>query len=752
MGKTNQMFKKRVKRHQRDIINKDIHNALASHIEANRGHLFLFKVIENIYTGPRKGDIENLTELRETKWIINSRAVQPPGLNSVIPLKPVLKLRRPTISYWATVAALSDKNQFPSFLRTVPSDQFQSIGAARLISYFGWTWVGMLAEESDYGQQGSQLVKQQLSKAGVCLAFEETIPVVYAEHKSKIIISTITKSTATVIIVFSTEKPFNPLMEDIAKYNITGKVWIATEGWSVSPKFTEKELFNTFHGTLGILFPNYEMPKFKDYLLGIHASKYSHDIFLNSFWENAFGCQWVSLIKNFTQGRKAGDQSSVCTGYESLGDIEKNCFLDLLHYLKNVYFQTREQKAFFFDANGDPPAVYSVLNWQVTGEGTARYTEVGLFDSSASADEDLSINNSMIVWNGAERQIPVSRCSASCYAGFRKSTQPGQPLCCYVCVQCSDGEISNETDSNDCLKCSGTQWSSSRRDQCVPKIIDFLSYNEPLGGSLAAVSICSAVIVSLTLMIFIKYRNTPIVMANNQKLSYLLLVSLLPCSLCSLAFIGQPRDLSCMLRQQIFGIFFALAISCILAKTVTVVIAFSSIDMSSDLRKCVGPRLPNSIVIVSTLLQTAVCITWLSWSPPFCETKSSSSHQWKLIIQCNEGSVVAFWGMLGYLGFLASVSFIIAFLARSLPDSFNEAKFITFSMLVFVSVWFSFIPAYLSTTGKYMVAVEIFAIVSSSAGLLVCIFFPKCYIILLQPHRNSKKYLMGKGQFNRNHC
>nr|XP_033771544.1 vomeronasal type-2 receptor 26-like [Geotrypetes seraphini] len=338
---------------------------------------------------------------------------------------------------------------------------------------------------------------------------------------------------------------------------------------------------------------------------------------------------------------------------------------------------------------------------------------------------------------------PQSRCSQSCSPGYRKLAREGKPLCCYDCIPCPDGEISNQTDMDNCMRCPEDQWPNEKRDVCIPKIISFLSHKEPLGIVLMLLSLFFFLITTVILGIFIKYRDTPIVRSNNRNLSYILLVSLILCFLCSLIFIGHPEEVTCFLQQTAFGITFSISLSSILAKTITVVMAFQSTKPGSKLRKWMGSRVSYSVVLSFPLLQVLLCLVWLVTAPPFPHL-NMQVEDGTIQIECNEGSAIAFYCVLGYLGFLAGISFIVAFLARNLPGSFNEAKHITFSMLVFCSVWVSFIPTYLSTRGKYMVAVEIFAILASSSGILGCIFVPKCYIILLKPHRNNRKYITKK--------
>ncbi|XP_061446523.1 vomeronasal type-2 receptor 26-like [Rhineura floridana] len=450
-----------------------------------------------------------------------------------------------------------------------------------------------------------------------------------------------------------------------------------------------------------------EHQDFQEFLQIVNPSWANGDNFIKVFWQQAFGCS----LSNSTVSTFIG---TTCTGEE------------MLESLPAPYFE--------MSMTGHSYSIYNA----VYAQAHALHTMY----SSSSKHKLMEVRGRLSPRNVEPWQVPpLSVCNDKCPPGYGKKKKEGKKFCCYDCAACPDGMVSNEKDMEMCVSCPEDQSPNKRKDQCIPKILNFLAFNE----TFAIVSIfCALLLTLVTLLvlgIFIKHQDTPIVKANNRSLTYILLITLLLCFLCSLMFIGRPNKVTCLLQQTAFGTIFSVALSSILAKTICVVLAFMATKPGSKMRKWVGKRLAYSIVLSCSSIQVGICTLWLATSPPFPDSDVHTMTD-EIVLQCNEGSVLMFYSVLGYMGFLAILSFTVAFLSRRLPDSFNEAKFITFSMLVFCSVWLSFIPTYLSTRGKHMVAVEIFSILASSAGLLGCIFCPKCYIIVLRPELNSREHLI----------
>uniref|UniRef100_A0A7D9NMD5 G-protein coupled receptors family 3 profile domain-containing protein n=1 Tax=Xenopus tropicalis TaxID=8364 RepID=A0A7D9NMD5_XENTR len=646
------------------------------------------------------------------------------------------------ISYFSTNPILSNRDLFPSFFRTIPSDDFQMRGLAELISYFGWSWLGILANDDDYGQSGLQMVKREIMKGGACVAFVENILTTTADKNAPHIVKVLRESTAKVVVVISSDSHFVFVVEELLRQNVGGNVWIASEAWATSDLLTKERFSRVLLGTIGFAIYHGQMPDFTKYFNSLNPSKDLHDPFIREIWEQTFSlCTMKETLENILPEEQRLSLN-ICFSLNSTL-IPYFFIYQLFHYLKNVTFKTQDGRQIFFDAKGNPPAIYDIVNWRVSARGTLEQVAVGSYDLNRPDRTTFQVDTGEMIWIDNRTQVPLSNCSPSCSLGFRKVIVPGKPVCCHECARCPQGHVSNQTDAVECQPCSWDTWPNLQQDRCLPRTIEFLSYEEPLGYSLAAITIFSSIIPLVILGLFIQYKETPIVRANNYSLSCLLLLSLFLCFLCSLGFIGYPQPEKCLLRQVAFGMVFALCISCVLAKTITVVIAFNATKPGSRLRKWTGVKVPYCVIICCVFIQLCVCVLWLTLSSPFPE-QDTRTKPGLIIVNCNEGSPPAFWCMLGYLGLLASISFIVAFLARRLPDSFNEAKLITFSMLAFLSVWVSFIPAYLSARGMYTVAMEVFAILSSSWALVGCIFVPKCYIVLLRPDMNSREHLMGK--------
>ncbi|XP_030042344.1 vomeronasal type-2 receptor 26-like [Microcaecilia unicolor] len=676
--------------------------------------------------------------------------------------------RYPQITFGLTETSLNEQVEFPYFYHSYPNDYSHFHGLTPLLRLFGWSFVGILTSTDESDILYCEELKKEIIRSGGCVDFLESIPnlailspdegmkrtfqVFQKMYKSKSNVCIIHASNILTVEIFCVK------LSDI----IDSKLYIfsaETSSLKSKSKYTNPARCTALNGSLRLTIREGNIPGLKHLLQNLHASRKTA-LFECDLRNNNKNCTSSEILPKI-DGSPIPFQFSYSLYnmiyamahalhklYTTKFQLENSLKMEfkpwqLNQYLKEVHFKAPDGHEIFFDEKGHAPTHYDIIQIFQFPNLTTIWSHVGSFQPSAPKDKQLFVNQTAIRWKTPSNQVLRSVCSESCTHGYRKVIDREKPVCCFDCVPCSEGEYSNTTDAEICMKCPEDQWPSEKKDECLPRVIDFLSYDDPLGVTLSSISILLFIITALVLGIFIKYRDTPVVKANNQNLSYILLISLMLSFLCTLVFIGQPGSVTCLLRQSAFGMIFTIAVSSVLAKTVTVVIAFRANKPSSKLRKWVGTRVSSYLVLLCISGEIVICTVWLLISPPFPEYDSQSVTG-KMILQCNEGSTIAFYSVIGYMGFLALLSFTVAFLVRKVPDSFNEAQFITFSMLVFCSVWVSFIPSYLSTKGKYMVAVEIFAILASSAGLLGCIFTPKCYIILLRPDLNMREYLIGK--------
>uniref|UniRef100_A0A670ZAX9 G-protein coupled receptors family 3 profile domain-containing protein n=1 Tax=Pseudonaja textilis TaxID=8673 RepID=A0A670ZAX9_PSETE len=645
---------------------------------------------------------------------------------------------------------LSDKSKFPFFHQMLPKEGFHYSAIVQVLLHFRWTLIGLLAPDTEEGENFLRIFPPLLVRKGICVVISQQFSMTgdlvpfkdssFSHWKQVNVFVHFTEH----IIVSSTFHIFQITLATLSG-PIREKIWITTT------------LGNYIISHLG----------YHKYIHSIWSFEFMQNIrptyggfeafsFIDSQYENkSFQCSFSTHVYAVKGQKRCTQKTAVETEDELNGILVENSdsgyiiFMTLAHVLKAAYSSRSWRRGKEVQETLEVPRLKP---WQ-------EMCLERLIDSLSTCNNVGSAN--------CTRNHPGSRTFSNFIkykniAFFKKMIFFLPSLCRYfkqcflenaISSNCGHKKVFHEateylkniaffvyTDTEKCTKCPDEKYPNEGRIQCIPKVISFLSYGEHLGIILVSFALFLFLATGLVLIIFIKHLETPIVKANNRDLSYILLVSLLLCFLSSFLFIGQPRKATCLLRQTVFSIIFSVAISSLLAKTITVVLAFLATKPGNRVKRWLGKSLANSIILSSSSVQIMICSIWLGISPPFCDS-DFHSQPGEIILQCNEGSVFMFYITLSYMGFLAAICFTMAFLARNLPGTFNEAKLITFSMLVFCNVWVSFLPTYLNTKGKYMVAVQVFSILASSAGLLVCIFCPKCYIIILRPDLNTKEHL-----------
>ncbi|KAK9958615.1 hypothetical protein ABG768_010726, partial [Culter alburnus] len=379
----------------------------------------------------------------------------------------------PQVSHYATCACLSDKRQYPTFFRTIPSDHHQVAALARMVKYFGWTWIGTVCSDSDYGINGMASFLKAAEEEGICVEYSEAYYRTQPRSKLKRVADVIRRSTARVIVAFLSVGDMRFLLEELSQQPPPPMQWIGSEAWVTDPEMLR---FNLCIGAMGFAIPQSVIPGFRNFLFDLSPEQVLKFPLLTEFWESSFSCSLKQQTGSFTA-------MPACNGTEDLHALqnpytdtsqlritnmvykatyaiahalhgivcnEKRCGKNIkieprkvFDQLKQVNF-TKNNYSVSFDSNGDPVATYELVNWQIQGDGSVNFVTVGQYDASQPKGQEFSLSRTIIWYDGREK-VPVSVCSESCPPGTRKAVKKGRPVCCYDCITCAEGEISNET-------------------------------------------------------------------------------------------------------------------------------------------------------------------------------------------------------------------------------------------------------------------------------------------------------------------
>ncbi|OCT56739.1 hypothetical protein XELAEV_18004478mg [Xenopus laevis] len=417
---------------------------------------------------------------------------------TTVPIAQILSLYGYSqISYGASDPSLSDRISFPYFFRTVQSDQTNYFTLVQLIKYFGWTWVGFITSDDVPGFYEHQIFTQYLSSQGICLEFtmylNQNVDNADRESRKKIALSTsnviIVGGTVSLLIVGK----LDDLNEALAMKNV---IFLPQWGTYLLHRFTSFKHFNS-NLILYSLYPyNLDSPEIRQYYEQLHPSNNPEDNLLKDIWMRIFFCLSSEQHKNDFYEASHHTSLHNCTGEEYLANHETFKYFGssprmhlpvsimtrtivnlhaeirkeypqihtraityrhkLHHYLKEMTVYITDGQSTKFDKNGNLEMDYGIFSniIKFLNDGfKGTLAPAGKIRVRAPPDQQMEIKEDLITWNSVGSIVPRSQCSDNCLPGFWKATKATTQSCCYDCVSCSEGEISNTIASIFLPKC-----------------------------------------------------------------------------------------------------------------------------------------------------------------------------------------------------------------------------------------------------------------------------------------------------------
>ncbi|XP_037684567.1 taste receptor type 1 member 1 [Choloepus didactylus] len=659
----------------------------------------------------------------------------------------------PMISYEASSTALSMKWQYPSFLRTIPSDRHQVEAMLLLLLRFGWVWISLVGSEGNYGQLGVQALEDQATERGICIAFKDIVPfsAQAGDEKMQNMMQNLARVRTTVVVVFSSRQSAKVFFESVVLANLTDKVWIASEEWAISSNVAKVPRIWGIGTVLGVAIQQRLVVGLKEFEEAyVRAEKGAPRPCPSGSWcsSNQF-CRECSAFTADTMPQLGTfSMSSAYNVYRAvyavahglhqlLGCSSRACSLgpvypwQLLEQIRKVNFLLREDTV-TFDEEGDPLSSYDIIAWDWS-DPQCTFRVIG---SSTWPPVRLDINVTKIQWHTEDNQVPESVCSRDCLEGHAQVVL-GFHHCCFECVPCEAGTFLNKSDPNTCQPCEKEEWAPEGSQTCFPRTVVVFTWHEPISWVLLAANTLLLLLLVGTAGLFAWHLDTPVVRSAGGRLCFLMLGSLAGGSCGLYGFFGEPTLSRCLLRQAPFALGFAIFLSCLTIRSFQLVFIFKfSARIPTFYHAWVQNHGASLFVVISSVAQLLICMTWLMvWTPR--PTREYQRFPQLVVLECTEPSSPGFMLAFAYKGLLSVSAFTCSYLGKDLPANYNEAKCITFSLFFNFVSWIAFFTTVGVYEGKYLPAVNMLAQLSSLSGSFSGYFLPKCYVILWRPDLNS---------------
>lgn len=351
----------------------------------------------------------------------------------------------------------------------------------------------------------------------------------------------------------------------------------------------------------------------------------------------------------------------------------------------------------------------------------------------------------------------MSLCPAEpscCGIALPASCRPAWPPFPFLLYSLGSQELSPPSfpDPHRCQPCGKEEWAPKRSQTCFPRTVVFLAWHEPVSWVLLAANTLLLLVVVGTAGLFAWHLETPVVRSAGGKLCFLMLGSLAVGSCGLYGFLGKPTLIMCLLRQTLFALGLAIFLSCLTIRSFQLVFIFKfSAKLPIFYRAWVQHHGAGLFVVISSTAQLLICLTWLAvWTP--LPTREYQRFPQLVMLDCTEAKSLGFVLAFIYNSLLSVSTFACSYLGKDLPENYNEAKCVTFSLLLNFVSWIAFFTTASVYQGKYLPAVTMLAALSCLSGGFSGYFLPKCYVILCRPDLNSTAYFQASIQEYTRRC